>query len=110
MPLVNQKAEKIVKGMKRQSGHRFKKLYGDRDKEVMYATANKLAQKEQLKVMYYKDFIKLAEGNPTTRMLTKSKTKVTGNISADRGSDEKKNREKRKGLEKDLKKKGIGYE
>ena len=42
-------------------------------------------------------------------MLTKSKTKVTGNISADRGSDEKANRAKRKGLEKDLKKKGIGY-
>merc|ERR1711981_809273 len=59
--------------------------------------------------MYYKDFIKLVEGNPTTRMLTKSKTKVTGNISADRGSSESKNREKRKGLEKDLKKKGIGY-
>ena len=108
MPAVNQEAERIIRGMKKNQ-HRFKKLYGKRDKEVMYATANKLAQKEQLKVMYYKDFIKLVEGNPTTRMLTKSKTKVTGNISADRGSDEKKNREKRKGLEKDLKKKGIGY-
>ncbi len=108
MPAVNQEAERIIRGMKK-NRHRFKKLYGKRDKEVMYATANKLAQKEQLKVMYYKDFIKLVEGNPTTRMLTKSKTKVTGNISADRGSDEKKNREKRKGLEKDLKKKGIGY-
>ena len=42
-------------------------------------------------------------------MLTKSKTKTTGNISADRGSSEKDNRKKRKGLEKDLKKKGIGY-
>ena len=109
MPLVNQEAERIVRGMKHKSGHRFRKLYGKRDKEVMHATANKLAQKEQLKVMYYSDFIKLAEGNPTTRMLTKSKTKTTGNISADRGSDESKNREKRKGLEKDLKKKGIGY-
>ena len=108
MPAVNQEAERIIRGMKKNQ-HRFKKLYGKRDKEVMYATANKLAQKEQLKVMYYKDFIKLVEGNPTTRMLTKSKTKVTGNISADRGSDEKKNRDKRKGLEKDLKKKGIGY-
>ena len=87
----------------------FKRLYGKRDKEVMYATANKLAQKENLKVMYYKDFIALVEGNPTTRMLTKSKTKTTGNISADRGSSEKDNRKKRKGLEKDLKKKGIGY-
>ena len=108
MPAVNQEAERIIRGMKK-NRHRFKKLYGDRDKEVMYATANKLAQKEQLKVMYYKDFISLVEGNPTTRMLTKSKTKVTGNISADRGSSEKDNRAKRKGLEKDLKKKGIGY-
>ena len=49
------------------------------------------------------------EGNKTARMLHKSKTSVTGNISADRGSDEKKNKESRKGLEKDLKKKGIGY-
>ena len=99
MPLVNQKAEKIVKGMKRRSKD-FKNRYGEDSKKVMYATANKLAQKENLKVMYYKDFIKLVEGNPTTRMLTKSKTKVTGNISADRGSDESKNRTKRKGLEK----------
>ena len=75
----------------------------------MYATANKLAQKENLKVMYYQDFVKLVEGNPTRRMLSKSKTKQTGNISADRGSDEKENRAKRKSLEKDLKKKGIGY-
>ena len=87
----------------------FNRLYGDDAKSVMYATANKLAQKENLKVMYYKDFIKLVEGNPTTRMLTKSKTQQTGNISADRGTDEKKNRASRKSLEKDLKKKGIGY-
>ncbi|AFD02952.1 hypothetical protein [Synechococcus phage metaG-MbCM1] len=108
MATVNQEAERIVRGMKKNQ-HRFKKLYGKRDKEVMYATANKLAQKEQLKVMYYKDFINIVEGNPTTRMLTKSKTQQTGNISADRGTDEKKNRASRKGLEKDLKKKGIGY-
>ena len=55
----------------------------------------------------YKEFI--AEGNRTGRMMQKSKTQVTGHISADRGSDEKKNREKRKGLEKDLKKHGIGH-
>ena len=109
MPAVNQEAERIVRGMKNKSSHRFKKLYGKRDKEVMYATANKLAQKENLKVMYYADFVKLVEGNPTTRMLTKSKTKTTGHISADRGSDEKGNRAKRKGLEKELKNKGIGY-
>ena len=108
MPLVNQKAEKIVKGMKSRTKD-FKSSYVKDEKKVMYATANKLAQKENLKVMYYKDFIALVEGNPTTRMLTKSKTKTTGNISADRGSSEKDNRKKRKGLEKDLKKKGIGY-
>ena len=55
----------------------------------------------------FSDFIQ--EGNPTTRMLSKSKTQTTGNISADRGTDAKKNKESRKGLEKDLKKKGIGY-
>ena len=51
----------------------------------------------------------LEEGNRTARQLSKSKTQTTGNIAADRGDDEKKNRESRKGLEKDLKKKGIGY-
>ena len=63
--------------------------------------------KEETPLMSFKTF--MAEGNPTTRMLTKSKTQTTGNISADRGTDAKKNRESRKGLEKDLKKKGIGY-
>ena len=60
MPLVNQKAEKIVKGMKRRASD-FKKRYGEDDKKVMYATANKLAQKEILKVLYYKDFINIVE-------------------------------------------------
>ena len=62
-------------------------------------------EKEGLKT--FSEFIQ--EGNPTTRMMSKSKTQTTGNISADRGTDAKKNRESRKGLEKDLKKKGIGY-
>ena len=57
-------------------------------------------------MLSFKEFI--AEGG-LARAISKSKTKVTGHISADRGSDEGKNREKRKGLEKDLKKKGIGY-
>lgn len=55
----------------------------------------------------YREFI--AEGNRTARMMQKSKTQVTGHISADRGDDEKKNREGRKTLEKDLKKHGIGH-
>ena len=36
-------AERIVRGMERQSLGRFKNLYGRRHKEVMYNTANKLA-------------------------------------------------------------------
>ena len=48
MPTVNQEADRIVRGMKK-NRHRFKELYGKRDKEVMYATANKLAQKKQTK-------------------------------------------------------------
>ena len=58
-------------------------------------------------VITFREFI--AEGNRTGRMMQKSKTQVTGHISADRGSDEKKNREGRKTLEKDLKKHGIGH-
>jgi len=50
MPAVNQEAERIIKGMKRRSASRFRRLYGKRAKEVMYATANKLAQKEQVKM------------------------------------------------------------
>jgi len=55
----------------------------------------------------FKQFI--AEGNRTGRMMHKSNTQVTGHISADRGDDEKANRGKRKELEKDLKKHGIGH-
>lgn len=39
----NSEAERIVRGMKRQSLGRFKNLYGKRHKDVMYNTANKLA-------------------------------------------------------------------
>jgi len=49
MPLVNQEAERIFRGMKSKNSRRFKDLYGMRDKEVMHATANKLAQKKQVK-------------------------------------------------------------
>ena len=40
--------------MKSKNSHRFKDLYGKRDKEVMYATANKLAQKKQTKQKTWK--------------------------------------------------------
>ena len=57
-------------------------------------------------IMGFGEFI--SEGG-LARAMDKSKTKVTGHISADRGSDEKKNRGKRKELEKGLKKHGIGH-
>ena len=82
--MLNTKLTKL-RTRRNRSRERFNRLYGDDAKSVMYATANKLAQKENLKVMYYQDFVKLVEGNPTTRMLSKSKTKQTGNISADTG-------------------------
>ena len=73
----------------------------------LYKKADHVKDESVTPLMSFKTFI--AEGNPTTRMLSKSKTQQTGNISADRGTDAKKNKESRKGLEKDLKKKGIGY-
>ena len=65
-----------------------------------------MLQTQSFKIQSFGQFI--TEGG-LARAIDKSKKKVTGHISADRGSDEGKNREKRKGLEKDLKKKGIGY-
>ena len=56
-------------------------------------------KKEEVEGKSFKQF--LEEGNRTGRMMHKSKTQVTGHISADRGSDEKKNKEGRKNLEKD---------
>ena len=55
------------------------------------------------------DIPELLDEGGLARQLDKAKNKTTGHISADRGSDEGENRKKRKGLEKDLKKKGIGY-
>ena len=90
--------------------------YGKRAKLKMlikgFAEKNRMksgniAKEEREGNKTWKEF--LDEGNRTSRQLTKSKTQTTGNIAADRGNDEKKNRESRKGLEKDLKKKGIGY-
>tara|TARA_B100000508_G_scaffold79335_1_gene61737 strand:- start:297 stop:830 length:534 start_codon:yes stop_codon:yes gene_type:complete len=55
------------------------------------------------------DIPELLDEGGLARQLDKAKNKTTGHIAADRGSDEGANRKKRKGLEKDLKKKGIGY-
>ena len=45
--------EKYVKGMKKSDGAEFEKRYPGRGKDVMYATATKMAMKES-----YKDFFK----------------------------------------------------
>jgi hypothetical protein len=84
-----------------------KETFGDKIKRKLGNAVDRVAGIKKEGTISYKDFI--AEGNRTGRMMQKSKTQVTGHISADRGDDEKANREKRKGLEKDLKKHGIGH-
>ena len=103
-PKKLKKGESYMDYAKRQKGYTPpKKKEGLRDK-----IKRKLGLKrEEVTVMSFGAF--LSEGNRTGRMMHKSNTQVTGHISADRGSDEKKNREGRKGLEKDLKKHGIGH-
>ena len=78
---------------------------GKRPDQALDSWQKKKMQKED--VMSFSDFLK--EGNDRARMMSKAKNQTTGSIAADRGTDEKKNRESRKSLEKDLKKKGIGY-
>ena len=56
----------------------------------------------------FQEFQQLCVGG-LARQLCYARTIDTGHISADRGSDEGENRKKRKGLEKDLRKRGIGY-
>ena len=84
----------------------FRKLRLQRKAVAQKADTDMQMQTQSFKIKPFGQFI--TEGG-LARAIEKSKTKVTGHISADRGSDEGKNREKRKGLEKDLKKKGIGY-
>ena len=78
---------------------------GKRPDQALDSWQKKKMQKED--VMSFSDFLK--EGNDRARMMSKAKNQTTGSIAADRGTDEKKNRASRKGLEKDLKKKGIGF-
>ena len=78
---------------------------GKRPDQALDSWQQKKLKKED--VMSFSDFLK--EGNDRARMMSKAKNQTTGSIAADRGTDEKKNRESRKSLEKDLKKKGIGY-
>ena len=103
-PKKLRKGESYMDYAKRQKGYtppKKKEGLGDKIKR-------KLGMKrEEVEVLSFNAY--LSEGNRTGRMMQKSKTQVTGHISADRGSDEKKNREGRKSLEKDLKKHGIGH-
>ena len=103
-PKKLRKGESYMDYAKRQPGYKAPaKKEGLRDK-----IKRKLGLKrEEVEVLSFNAY--LSEGNRTGRMMQKSKTQVTGHISADRGSDEKKNREGRKNLEKDLKKHGIGH-
>jgi len=78
---------------------------GKRPDQALDSWQKKKMQKED--VMSFSDFLK--EGNDRARMMSKAKNQTTGSIAADRGTDEKKNRASRKSLEKDLKKKGIGF-
>ena len=84
----------------------FRKLRLQRKAVAGKQETDMMLQTQSFKIQSFGQFI--TEGG-LARAIDKSKKKVTGHISADRGSDEGKNREKRKGLEKDLKKKGIGY-
>ena len=56
----------------------------------------------------FQEFLILCEGG-LSRALGKSETYDTGHISPDRGDDESENRKKRKQLESDLRKRGIGF-
>ena len=99
----NEKKPTAMQLAKREKMKKVKELTN----QGKHKEASALYNKEEIQVMSFGSF--LTEGNRTGRMLQKSKTQVTGHISADRGTDEKKNREGRKGLEKDLKKHGIGH-
>lgn len=73
--------------------------------EDFYKKANKKPKKEE---GVKEDYV--MEGNPTARMMNKANTRVTGNLSADRGDSEKDNRSKRKNMEGKLKKRFGGYQ
>ena len=103
-PKKLRKGESYMDYAKRQKGYtppKKKEGLGDKIKRKLGL------KREEVEVLSFNAY--LSEGNRTGRMMQKSKTQVTGHISADRGSDEKKNREGRKNLEKDLKKHGIGH-
>ena len=84
----------------------LRKLQLQRKSVQNKGTTDMTLQTQSYAILSFGEFI--SEGG-LARAMQKSNTKVTGHISADRGSSEKENRSKRKGLEKDLKKHGIGH-
>ena len=118
-PKKLKKGESYMDYSKRQSASKKPRYSPELQKRIDSAKAKKKEglggkimrklgmKREEVEVLSFGAY--LSEGNRTGRMMQKSKTQVTGHISADRGSDEKKNREGRKNLEKDLKKHGIGH-
>ena len=118
-PKKLKKGESYMDYSKRQSASKKPRYSPELQKRIDAAKAKKKKvsvvrscvsfgmKREEVEVLSFGAY--LSEGNRTGRMMQKSKTQVTGHISADRGSDEKKNREGRKNLEKDLKKHGIGH-
>ena len=100
------KAKKDASAAKFQAHKKATLAKGGRPVDALDSWQKKKLNKEEL--LSFSQW--LAEGNDRTRMMNKAKNQTTGSISADRDTkSEKDNRSNRKGLEKDLKKKGIGY-
>jgi hypothetical protein len=96
------KREEIVKSMKDNKGG-FEKRYGDRAKEVMYATATKLAQKEGFEFMEAEAFFEAA-GIPFSGPYKKTKRTVTDKSGAKHTPMSRAKDLARRGMDKDKKK------
>lgn len=88
------KREEIVKSMKDKMGD-FKKRYGDKAKDVMYATATKMAMKEEFDLMeaVKAGNMKLNDGSRVK--LSKEEAKAVENLFSELNSSNKKKMESR---------------
>lgn len=88
------KREEIVKSMKDKMGD-FKKRYGDKAKDVMYATATKMAMKEEFDLMeaVKAGNMKLADGSKVK--LSKEEAAAVSNLFSELNSANKKKMEAR---------------
>ena len=88
------KREEIVKSMKDKMGD-FKKRYGDKAKDVMYATATKMAMKEEFDLMeaVKAGNVKLADGSKVK--LSKEEAEAVSNLFSELNSANKKKMEAR---------------